>query len=173
MASSTNIGESLYLMNVGKRTIMRRELFVGKYSGQDFGNHLPSCMNHLDFKPCLADPSVRPVIKSDVNEHYESVLLYTDDVLIVSDNYVSILRNKTGKCFELKEDPVRPPKMHLSSSMKKVELENGVCAWVFIPKQCVKEAVQKVEDCLQKLYQKLRRRAEITLRTKHRPELES
>ena len=43
-------------------------------------------MEHLDFTACLADPDVwmRPAIKSNGQEYYEYVLLYTDDDLVVS-----------------------------------------------------------------------------------------
>ena len=43
---------------------------------------------------------MRPAIKSDGNEEYEYVLLYTDDALVVSENAESILRDELGKHFE-------------------------------------------------------------------------
>ena len=97
-------GPEFGLENVGKRAIIRRALYGGKAAGRDFRNHLRSCMSHLNFKPCLADPDVwmRPAIKSDGNECYEYVLLYTDDALVISENAESILRYELGKYFELK-----------------------------------------------------------------------
>ena len=61
-------------------------------------------MSHLNFKPFFPDPDVwmKPEIKSDGSGHYEHVLLYADDALVVSDNSKSVLRNELGKHFELK-----------------------------------------------------------------------
>ena len=55
------------LENVGKRAIIRRTLYGSKAAGRVFRKHLRSCMSHLNFKPCLADPDtwMRPAIKSD------------------------------------------------------------------------------------------------------------
>ena len=53
-------------------------------------------MSFLDFKPCLADPDVwmRPTAKADGAEHYECVLLCTDDALVISENSENILKKK-------------------------------------------------------------------------------
>ena len=86
-------GTEFGLENVGKRALIRRALYGGKSAGRDFRNHLRECMLHLDFQPCLADPDVwmRPAKKSDGTECYEYVLLYTDDVLVVSENGEKVL----------------------------------------------------------------------------------
>ena len=167
-------GPEFGLENVGKRAIIRRALYGGKAAGRDFRNHLRSCMSHLNFKPCLADPDVwmRPAIKSDGNEYYEYVLLYTDDALVVSENAESILRDELGKYFELKQESIGPPKLYLGGSVRKVTLDNGVDAWAFSSSQYVKAAVQNVEDRLKKLGLKLPGKAETPLRTDYRPELD-
>ena len=51
-------GPEFGFKNVGKRAITRRALCGSKASGRDFRNHLRSCMLHLNFKSCLADPDV-------------------------------------------------------------------------------------------------------------------
>jgi hypothetical protein len=57
-----------------------------------------TCMRHLDFVACPADPDVwmQPAKKSDGSEYYEYVLLYTDGVLTVSDNAEKVLREEIG-----------------------------------------------------------------------------
>ena len=60
-------GEEFGLENVGKVALINRALYSGKKAGSDFRNHLRSCMRHLDFTSCLADPDVwmRPAKKTD------------------------------------------------------------------------------------------------------------
>ena len=167
-------GPEFGLENAGKIAIIRRALYGGKAAGRDFRNHLRSCMTHLNFKPCLADPDVwmRPAIKSDGNEYYEYVLLYTDDALVVSENAESILRNEIGKYFELKEQSIGHPKIYLGGSVRKVELEGGVEAWAFSSSQYVRAAVKNVEDRLRQMGQKLPSRAETPIQADYRPELD-
>ena len=129
--------------NAGKRAIIRRALCGVKASGQYFRNHLRSCISHLNFKPCLADPDVwtRPVIRSDGNENYEHALFCTDDTLVASENSESVLRDEVSKYFELKQESIGPPKTHLGGSAGKVILGNGVDAWALSSSQYVRAAV--------------------------------
>ena len=60
----------------------------------------------------------------------------------------------------------------LGSSVSKVALENRVDAWVLSSSQCVRAAVQNVEDRLGRLGKKFTSRAEMTLWTEHRPGLD-
>ena len=98
------------LENVGHVALLHRALYGGKSAGRDFRNHLRSCMRHLDFTSCLADPDVwmRPAKKSDGSLFYEYILLYTDDALVVSDKAETTLRNDLGRYFELKEESIPP-----------------------------------------------------------------
>ena len=79
--------------NIGKVALIHLALYGGKKPGQDFRNHLRSCMHHLDFRSCPADPGVcmRPAKKGDGSPYYVYVLLYMDNALVVSDNAESIL----------------------------------------------------------------------------------
>eukprot|EP00957_Ditylum_brightwellii_P104549 7965963-Ditylum_brightwellii.AAC.1 len=76
-------GPEFGLENVGKVALIYQALYGGKAAGRDFRNHLRSCMLHLNFQPCLADPDVwmRPRKKSNGQDCYDYVLLYTDDAL--------------------------------------------------------------------------------------------
>jgi hypothetical protein len=51
-------GPEFGLEHVGKCALIHRALYGGKAAGRDFRNHLRSCMCHLGYKPCLADPDV-------------------------------------------------------------------------------------------------------------------
>ena len=69
--------------------------------------------------------------KEDGNEYWEYALLYTYDVLVVSERGEQFLRNELGKYFELKKESVGPPNIYLGGNMPKVVLENGLTAWYF------------------------------------------
>ncbi len=60
-------GPQFGLENVGKLALIHRAIYGGKSAGKDFRKHLRSCMRHLDFVSCPADPDVwmRPAKRSD------------------------------------------------------------------------------------------------------------
>ena len=70
-------GPEFGLENVGKIALIHRALYGGKTAGRDFRNHLRSCMRHLQFESCVADPDVwmRPAKKSDGSLYYEYIFI--------------------------------------------------------------------------------------------------
>jgi hypothetical protein len=44
--------------NEGKVALIDRALYGGRFAGRDFRNRLRSCMHHIGFKSCPADPDV-------------------------------------------------------------------------------------------------------------------
>ena len=100
------------------------------------------------------------------------MLLYTDDVLVVSDNAENILRKEIGKYFILKESSIGPPSIYLGGHVRKVELENGVKAWAFSSSQYVQAAVKNVETYLAKCGEKLPNKANTPLSSCYRPEID-
>ena len=97
----------------------------------------------------ISDVWMRPAKKSDGSNYYEYVLLYTDDVLCISENAEDILID-IGKYFELKPVSVGPPKIYLGGRVPKVKLDNGVEAWAFSAPQYVRAATKNVETYLGK-----------------------
>ena len=149
-------GPEFGIENIGKVALIHRALYGGKSAGWDFRNHLRSCMHHLDFRSCLADPDVwmRPAKKGDGSPYYDYVLLYVDDALVVSDNAQSILRNGIGRYFDLKETSIGPPKMYLGAGIRKVKLDNGMEAWAASSSQYDQAAVKNVEEYIEKSHHK-------------------
>ena len=98
---------------------------------------------HLKFNSCPADTDVgmRPAKKADGSPYYEYILLYTDDIVVISENAEDILRTKVGKYFELKESSIGPPSIYLGARVRQVESDNVVKAWAFSPSQYVQAAV--------------------------------
>ena len=171
-------GPEFGIENVGRVALIHRALYGGKSAGKDFRNHLRSCMRHLNFESCLADPDVwmRPAKRSDGSDYYEYILLYTDDCLVLSENPEPLLRQELGRYFTLKEESIGPPKIYLGGSVRKVQLDNGVECWTFSSSQYVQAAVKNVEDYLSKRDDdkwRLPAKAETPLRTTYRPELDT
>ena len=167
-------GPEFGLENVGKKALIHRALYGGKAAGRDFRNHLRSCMHHLGFTPCLADPDVwmRPAKHTDGSECYEYILLYVDDALAVGVNAEKMLRREIGQYFEMKEESIGPPKIYLGGRMREVVLENGVKAWGISSSQYVQSAVKNVESYLETIGQKLPGKADTPIQTSYRPELD-
>ena len=74
--------------------------------------------------------------------------MYTDDVLVISDNAESVLRNGIGRYFVLKESSIGPPKLYLGGHVRKVDLDNGAKAWAFSSSQYVQVAVKMLSHIL-------------------------
>ena len=163
------------LENAGKRAKIVRALYGGKTSGRDFRNHLRSCMTHLGFSSCKADPDVwmRSSTKGDGTPYYQYALLYVDDVLVVAENAERIIRNEIGKYFEVKQESIGMPDIYLGGKISKVELMNGAKAYTFSSSQYVKGAVSNVEAYLRERNQKLPSRASSPLSIGYRPEIDS
>ena len=168
-------GAEFGLENKDKYALIHRALYGGKSAGRDFRNHLCSCMMHLNFVSCPADPDVwmRPAKHSNGRDYYEYCLLYVDDVLCISENSDSILHNELGKYFELKNESIGPPSQYLGAGMREVELENGSKAWAASSSQYVKAAVANVKKWLETHGNwRLPTKSETPIQTSYRPEID-
>jgi hypothetical protein len=60
----------------------------------------------MDFVPSLADPDVwyRPATKPDGFEYYEYILVYVDDILVVSAAPLPVMKT-LKKAYRLKDTP--------------------------------------------------------------------
>ena len=167
-------GPEFGIENVGKVALIRRALYGGKVAGRDFWHHLRECMGFLGFTSSLADPDVwlRLSKRSTGEEYYEYVLLYVDDVLVISERAEAILRKEIGKYWEIKEGSIGPPTKYLGGKLREVELANGTKAWAFGSHQYVCAAVKNVQDHLDKKGLKLPYKAPNPLSTEYRPEID-
>lgn len=167
-------GPEFGLENVGKRAIIKRALYGGKTAGKDFRDHLRSCMQHLGFQSCLADPDVwyRPIIKKNGEKAYEYVLLYVDDCMVASENGERILHEEIGKYFVLKPESIGPPTIYLGGQMRQVTLESGVKAWACGSSKYVQSAVENVKVYLAEQGKKLPERVRTPLASNYRPEID-
>ena len=96
------------LENIGKVRLIRRALYGGKSSGAHFWKHLCSCMKHLKFNSCKADPDIwmREAQSNDGSTYWEYILLYVDDTLYISNNAENILGNEMESILSFNQAPL-------------------------------------------------------------------
>ncbi len=167
-------GPEFGLENEGRCALIKRALYGGKVAGADFWHHLRSCMNFLGFTSSRADPDVwfRSAKRTTGEEYYEYVLLYVDDVLVLSDRAEQVLRQEIGQQFVLKEESIGKPTQYLGGKLREVTLENGVSAWSFSSSQYVQAVVKNVEQYLSKKGEKLVAKAPTPLSHGYPPEID-
>jgi len=156
----------------GRCALIKQALYGRKKAGRDFWLHMRSCMAHLKFKSCKANPDVwmRKAIDPNGNKYWEYILLYTDDVLVISHQAEDVLRNEVGKYFKLKEKSIGPPSQYLGGKLHKVNLENGMEAWAFSSSQYIQEAISNVEKHLNSQNKSLPKKAKSPFTRDYRPE---
>ena len=79
--------------DVGKRALIVRALCGLRSAGAAFCAHLGSCMQGLEH--CLSDPDLwkkSVVISDDKYEHYSYILCYVDDIMVIHNDSLSILK---------------------------------------------------------------------------------
>ena len=147
----------------GKIALIKRALYGGKLAGSDYWKHMRTCMEHLGFTPCKADPDMwmREAVKLDETEYWEYVLLYVDDALSCSCSPKEVLTAELGKFWKMKKDSIGPPNIYVGNKVSKVTLANGVKCWSFSSAQYVIAAVNNIERYLKTANQSLPKKAPI------------
>ena len=109
-------------------------------------------MGWLGFTSSRADPDVwfRLSKRSSGEEYYKYVLLYVNDVLVISEKAEAVLRKEIGKDWVLKEESIGPPSKYLGGKLREVTLDSGVKCWAFGSCQYVQAAVNNVVEHLRK-----------------------
>jgi hypothetical protein len=109
--------KSLVPHRKGKKAIVVRALYGLKLAGASFRNHLASCLGHLGFTSYRGNPDVwfLPAQKSNGEEYYQYLFVYTDDILAIGVDPRDILM-KLNKYFKLKPDSIHPPNDYLGTN---------------------------------------------------------
>jgi hypothetical protein len=109
-------------------------------------------MGWLGLTSSRADPDVwfRLLKRSTGDKYYKYVLLYVNNVLVVSEKAEAVLQKEIGKDWILKEESISPPSKYLGGKLREVTLESGVKCRAFGLCQYVQLAVNNVVDHLQK-----------------------
>ena len=138
----------------GKRAIIVRALYGLKGSGASYRNHISNCMRHLGYEPCKADPDIWMKARTrpeDSFKYYSYVLVYVDDILMISHEAMSDLA-KIDYYSKMKDGSMGDPDIYLGSKLRKVVLPNQVEAWMMSPTKYVIEAIKNVERYLENEY---------------------
>jgi hypothetical protein len=160
--------------DAGRKAIICRALYGLKGSGASYRNHIADCMRHLGYEPCRADPDLWmvPKTRDDGFEYYSYVLIYVDDILVVSHEAMHDL-SRIDFYFRMKKESIGDPDIYLGSKLRKVTMPNGVEAWMISPTKYIREAIKSVERHLEKEYgSKLPKRVSGPFPTGYRPEMD-
>ena len=97
----------------------------------------------------IADPDVWRRRNAEPNgaEYYKLLLVYVDDILLMSHDPKSTL-TRLGKIYPLKERSLGKPELYLRAQIYEHHLPDGRKAWGMSNEKYVKSAVSTVEDLL-------------------------
>jgi hypothetical protein len=100
-------------------------------------------MGHLGFSSSRGVSNVwmRLLKRTTGVAYYEYVLLYVDDVLVISERAEKVQRTEIGQHFVLREESIGKPTNYLGGKLHEVTLDNGTTAWAFGSFQYVQAAV--------------------------------
>jgi len=132
--------------DAGKKAIIVRALYGLGSAGKSFTQHLASCMRHLGYQPCRADPDLwfKEDKYPDGELYYRYILLYCDDCISVGLDAANELV-KLDYYFKMKPGSIGDPDIYLGSKIKPTVLPNGVVAWGMSSSKYVQEAVANLE----------------------------
>ncbi len=159
----------------GKPVLIVRALYGLKSSGAAWCAHFAQTLHELNFQSFLADPDVwfRPAAKANGFQYYEYILVYVDDLLVLSRLPSEIMKNL--EAYYRFKDGFEKPKRYLGAEV--IEWKFPDCAnkthWGLSSGQYVKEAIKNVEAMLAKNNLKLPSRCSTPLPSAYRPELDT
>jgi hypothetical protein len=161
--------------DTGKRALIVRALYGIKYAGAAFSNHLASCMDHLGWKPCLADQDLWMKEETRPYEgvkYWAYILIYFDDILYVHHDPGTSLA-QIDKYFKMKPGSIMEPTFYLGAKLKKTVMPNGVVAWGMRSSKYVQAAVQNAQEYLNKNGdRKLKKKASAPFEVTYRAEID-
>ena len=165
----------------GRPVKIVRALYGLRSSGARWRDHLANTIRTLGFKACTADPDVwmRPNTRpSDGFKYWEYILVYVDDLLVVSHDAQSVM-DRLSEHYTLKAGSVRPPQEYLGSDIKPYIVpprnggETGETCWAMSADTYVERAIADVKRTLQEVGQRLKTKVATPLAANYRPELDA
>ncbi|MGH3053464.1 MAG: reverse transcriptase domain-containing protein, partial [Gaiellaceae bacterium] len=134
----------------GRAVVLVRALYGLKSSGASWHDHLADKLRDLEFSPSRGDPDVwlRKAAKPDGMKYYEYIVVYVDDLLIISHDPYAIT-DALSKSYTLKD--IGPPKRYLGSTIGRYTLPkpNGIGNdefWSLSAEDYLKHAIVTVEE---------------------------
>ena len=157
----------------GKPVKIVRALYGLKSSGARWRDHMAGTLRDAGFKSCLADPDIwmKRNRKPDGMEYWEYVLVYVDDVLVISHDPGKVMKI-FQKAYTMKKDSVKEPEEYLGTRIRRFTMEDGTETWAMSSDLYVKRAIADVQTELAKVNQALRTKVSTPLSSDYRPELD-
>ena len=105
-------------------------------------------LTEIDFQSTMADPDVwlPAATKEDGEKYYEYILMYVDDILVISCHAREILE-EVQKTIKLKNDRIEAPEYYLGAKLQEKTISGYKC-WTITSQDYVKAAVQNVEETI-------------------------
>lgn len=130
----------------GKIAIIVRALYGLKSSGAMWRTHFAATLRDLGFTSSLADPDVwlRPSELPNGDEYYEYILVYVDDLLVISHRGAEILDLLSNK-YKYRLKDVGPPTRYLGAIVGRYD-KNGTKTWYLSAKDYLQKAIPVVEE---------------------------
>ena len=161
----------------GKYAVIVRALYGLKSSGASWRAHLAATLKEqLGFTSCRADGDVwlRPAVKANGEKIYEYLLVYTDDILILSEKTKQIMSSLQG-VYRVKPESIKPPDTYLGSNIGRYAFPSKPNKeyWYMGSQQYLKEATRNVIQWAEKHGYMIKTKASSVLPCGYRPELET
>jgi len=163
--------------NAGRPVLIVRALYGLKSSGARWRDHMANTLREANFVGCKADPDVwmRPNVKPNGDKYWEYVLVYVDDVLVMSHDPKAVMTHLETR-YTLKAGSVKEPDAYLGAEVKKHYVQDSddpsKVRWSMSSDLYVKRSVAEVERELLQVGDKLRTRVTTPMSAGYRPEVD-
>ena len=162
----------------GRVLAIRRDLYGFKTSANAWRTHLCiTLQSKMKFKSSLTDNDVwlKEDMMSNGSSYYTYILVYTDDILIVSHNPTKYMAQLKANYY-VKESSIGPPNIYLGSRVKLVKDRSGDRAYADTSDDYIKKASKVIEQRMKELSPNFTKSAKAAQNpfsnVKYRPELD-
>ena len=154
----------------GKPFIIARALYGLKSAGAAFRAFCAEHLDNMGFRSTTADPDVwiRPGVKADGEEYYEYVLVYVDDIMVISHAPDRVMEQIQER-FTFKNNEWTAPDTYLGAKIEAKSL-NGRNIWTMTSRDYIKAALMEVETKLTKKGRRLPSHAYTPMTSNYAPE---
>jgi Reverse transcriptase (RNA-dependent DNA polymerase) len=132
-------------------TVIVRALYGLKSSGAAWHACFAQSLSDLGFMSCQSDPDIwrRSPSKGDLTDYYKYILVYVDDLLVVSEHHGEIL-TRLSEDYRYRLKDVGVPTRFLGAKIGK-KMINGSEYWYISAESYLKKALNTVEERFGKL----------------------
>ena len=158
----------------GTPMLVVRALYGLKSSGAAFRAFLADKLYDLGYQPSEADPDVwmRPAIKDKGFKYWEYILVYVDDVLVISHNPATTMDGIKSK-FKLKGDKTEQPDYYLGADLSLMDNVDGDQCWSMSSDKYCAALIKTVESTLEKKGLRLPSKCVTPIAHGYRPEMDA